>query len=361
MPASRRWPARVPVHRTATAPTTCCVLWPRLCSTWTGERRARGAAQCGAGAPSHGAGWRRVVPPRPLHRHPQTRVPRPLRRRVRGAPSAGAPRREPWRRRVGARLGTRAGRTRRERSCGRIGRQCGGCFTRARAVPCTRPVYGGVRPDRPSAPRGSAPCQPQKGGGRGTVEAAGGLYGPWTRGRTRCCGAGGPRRPQALPAVADPLSPRARATGDERAARFISWHQAWPSSPDPVHPHCAKRRSSFQPGWFRGGEAAACPADPGDLERWCTAPKGHARRMQGHRPAGVRIGPQGPTRMWTLDAPGHHAGRWTVGDLAPYGQAGGPERQPPAVERGTIMRQARSRKKRAVWRADLEKRYCNAP
>jgi hypothetical protein len=38
-----------------------------------------------------------------------------------------------------------------------------------------------------------------------------------------------------------------------------------------------------------------------------------------------------------------------------------PESQQQAVERGKIMRQARSRKKRSVLLADLEKRYCNVP
>ena len=178
-------------------------------------------------------------------------------------------------------------------------------------------------------------------------------------------GVDAPHSPGGWGSPAGPWGPRGPAPGPQ--------HQGGGGPPDgrslahSAHSQAAEKargnRCHLGPSHKKDprGEAAACPADPGDLERWCTAPKGHARRMQGHRPAGVRIGPQGPTRMWTLDAPGHHAGRWTVGDLAPYGQAGGPERQPPAVERGTIMRQARSRKTRSVLLADLEKRYCNAP
>jgi hypothetical protein len=90
-------------------------------------------------------------------------------------------------------------------------------------------------------------------------------------------------------------------------------------------------------------------------------PKGHERRMHGHRHAGVRSVPQGPTLMLALDAHVHHDGLLTVGDLAPYRHARMPESQQQAVERGTIMRQARSRKKRSVLLADLEKRYGNAP
>jgi hypothetical protein len=64
--------------------------------------------------------------------------------------------------------------------------------------------------------------------------------------------------------------------------------------------------------------------------------------------------------MLALDAHGYHDGPFTVDDLAPYGHARVPESQQQAVDRGTIMRQARSRKKRPVLLIDLEKRYLNA-
>ena len=166
---------------------------------------------------------------------------------------------------------------------------------------------------------------------------------------------------QDLQAVDGTLRPSATATGDEREARFISLQQAWQSSTDPVHQHFATMMSSFEPGLFVGGEAADFPADNLDLERWFKGPKGHERRIHGHRHAGVRIVQQGPTLMLALDAHVHHDGPFTVSDLEPYGHARVPESQQQAVERGKIMRQARSRKKRSVLLADLEKRYCNAP
>lgn len=129
---------------------------------------------------------------------------------------------------------------------------------------------------------------------------------------------------QDLPAVEDTLRPSATATGDERAARCISWPQPWQSSPDPVHQHVAKIMSSFAPGLLIGGEAADFPTDKVDLERWCKGPTGHARRMHGHRHAGVRSVQQGPTLMLALDAHVHPDGLLTVGDLAPYGHAGEP-------------------------------------
>jgi hypothetical protein len=165
---------------------------------------------------------------------------------------------------------------------------------------------------------------------------------------------------QDLQAVDDTLRPSATATGDEREARFSSLQQGWQSNTDPVHQHFAKMMSSFEPGVFVGGEAADFPADNLDLERWFKGPKGHERRIHGHRHAGVRIVQQGPTLMLALDAHVHHDGPFTGGDLAPYGHARVPESQQQAVERGKIMRQARSRKKRSVLLADLEKRYCNA-
>jgi hypothetical protein len=169
------------------------------------------------------------------------------------------------------------------------------------------------------------------------------------------------RYAQDLQAVDATLRPSDGVTAEERKAQFLSLQEAWQSSMDPVHQHFAKLMSSFEPGVFVGGEAADFPTDNLDLERWVKGPKGHERRIHGHRHAGVRIVRQGPTLMLALDAHVHHDGVFTVGDLAPYGHARVPESQQQAVERGKIMRQARSRKKRSVLLADLEKRYCNAP
>ena len=166
---------------------------------------------------------------------------------------------------------------------------------------------------------------------------------------------------QDLQAVDGILGPSATATRAEREARFISLQQEWESSADPVEQPFAKMMSGFEPGVFVGGETAEFPADNLDLERWFKGPKGHERRIHGHCHAGVRIVRQGPTLMLALDAHGHHDGPFTVDDLEPYGHARVPESQQQAVDRGKIMRQARSRKKRPVLLTDLEKRYLNAP
>jgi hypothetical protein len=169
------------------------------------------------------------------------------------------------------------------------------------------------------------------------------------------------RYTQDLQAVDTTLKPSEAVTAEERQAQFRSLQEAWQASPDPVQQHVAKMMSSFEPGVFVGGEAADVPTDNVDLERWCKGPKGHARRIHGHRHAGVRLVRQGPTLMLALDAHVHHEGPLTVDDLEPYRLAGVPQSQQEAVERGKIMRQARSRKKRPKLLADLEKRYHNAP
>jgi hypothetical protein len=164
-----------------------------------------------------------------------------------------------------------------------------------------------------------------------------------------------------LQAVDSTLRPSDEVTGQEREGRFILLQEAWQSSADPVHQHFAKLLRSCEPGLFVGGEAAAFPGDNVDLERWFKRPKGHERRIHGRRHAGIRIVQQGPTLMLALDAHVHHDGPFTADDLQPYGHARVPASQQQAVERGKIMRQARSRKKRHELLADLEKRYLNVP
>ena len=162
---------------------------------------------------------------------------------------------------------------------------------------------------------------------------------------------------QDLQAVDRTLRPSDATTGEERKAQFTLRRQEWESSADPMHHHFAKMMRSFESGLFVGGEAADLPADNLDLERWFKRPKGHERRLHGRRHAGVRIVQQGPTLLLALDAHVHHDGPFTVDDLELYSHARVPVSQQQAVERGKIMRKARSRKKRDALLADLEKRY----
>ena len=165
---------------------------------------------------------------------------------------------------------------------------------------------------------------------------------------------------QDLRAVEGILKPNDEATGEERQAQFVSLWQEWEASVDPIHQQFAKVMSSFEPGLFVGGEGADFPEDNVDLERWFKRPKGHERRIHGRRHAGVRLVQQGPTLMLALDAHVHHNGPFTVDDLEPYRHSRVPASQQEAIERGQIMRKARSRKTRHVLLADLEKQYLNS-
>jgi hypothetical protein len=165
---------------------------------------------------------------------------------------------------------------------------------------------------------------------------------------------------QDLRTVESILKPNDEATGEEREAQFVSLWQEWEASVDPIHQQFAKVMSSFEPGLFVGGEGADFPEDNVDLERWFKRPKGHERRIHGRRHAGVRLVQQGPTLMLALDAHVHHHGPFTVDDLEPYRHSRVPASQQEAIERGQIMRKARSRKTRHVLLADLEKQYLNS-
>jgi len=165
---------------------------------------------------------------------------------------------------------------------------------------------------------------------------------------------------QARHAVDGTLRPSATATRAAREAPCSALPQAGQSSADPVAQHCATMRSGFAPGVWGGGETAELPTDHVDVERWVKGPKGPERRIHGPGHAGGRIVRHGPTLMLALDAPVPHDGPLTVDALAPSGHARVPESQQQAVERGKMMRQARSRKQRPVLLADLAQRSLNA-
>jgi hypothetical protein len=99
------------------------------------------------------------------------------------------------------------------------------------------------------------------------------------------------------------------------------------------------------------------PNDNLDLERWFRRPKGHERRIHGHRHAGVRIVQEGPTLLLTLNAHETHPEPFTAAELLPYRHAKDPPDQQEALHRRKIMRKARSRKKRQSLLQELEKRY----
>jgi len=164
---------------------------------------------------------------------------------------------------------------------------------------------------------------------------------------------------EAVRSIAATLDP---ALGDcaARETRFTVLREQLQASADSVRRQMAKVLASFQPGLFAGGDAADLPPDNLDLERWFRNPKGHERRIHGHRHAGVRIVLEGPTLIHALDVHQRHPEPLTVADLLPYRHATPPPSQRQALARRSLMRRARSSKKRPHLLAELEARYQNS-
>ncbi len=126
---------------------------------------------------------------------------------------------------------------------------------------------------------------------------------------------------------------------------------------DPIHAQMAGRMQSFRAGLFAGGDDMDRVQDNLDLERWFRLPKGHERRIHGHRHTGVRIVREGATMMLALDAHVAHPEPFTGNELLLYQSAREPECQRQAIHRHKIMRRARSKTKRPQLLAELERRY----
>jgi hypothetical protein len=160
-------------------------------------------------------------------------------------------------------------------------------------------------------------------------------------------------------AVAATLDPKAPCT--ERQGTFEALRERFTTTPDPTHQQMAKVMTSFAPGLFVGEGLFADIQDNLDLERWFRLPKSHERRIHGHRHAGIRIVLEGPTLVHALDAHAAHPEPFTADDLLPYRTAKEPRCQTEALHRRKTMRKARSKKKRPILLADLERRYRDAP
>ena len=130
---------------------------------------------------------------------------------------------------------------------------------------------------------------------------------------------------------------------------------------DPTHQRMAVVLTSFVAGLFVGEGVFEAIRDNLDPERWFRLPKSHERRIHGHRHAGVRIVQEGPTLVHALDAHLTHPGPFTADDLQPYRTAPEPPCQRDPLQRRKIMRKARSKKKRPILLADLERRYRESP
>jgi hypothetical protein len=116
--------------------------------------------------------------------------------------------------------------------------------------------------------------------------------------------------------IAATLDP-AGGSGAERRQRFDERQARLAASGDLVRLPRAVVRAAFAAGLFAGADVADLPRDNLDLERWFRLPKGHERRIHGHRHAGVRIVQPGAT--WTLvrDAHRGHPEPFAASDRCP--------------------------------------------
>jgi hypothetical protein len=147
----------------------------------------------------------------------------------------------------------------------------------------------------------------------------------------------------------------------QRAAAFEAVRERFYASDDGVRQQMAGVMRGFAPGLFVGGDDPALPRDNLDLERWFRLAKGHERRIHGHRHVGVRLVQDGPTLLPALDAHASHHQLFEVEDLWPYRGAQPPRCQREAIHRRKVMRKARSKKRRSLLLADLERRYLADP
>ena len=156
--------------------------------------------------------------------------------------------------------------------------------------------------------------------------------------------------------VAATLEP-GEGTCADRQEKFEALIDQLHRTEDPIRLHMATVMVSFLAGLFVGEGKFEELRDNLDLERWFRLPKSHERRIHGHRHAGVRIVQDGPTLVLALDAHAAHPGPFTAEELLPYRRAQAPPCQRDALNRRKIMRKARSRKKRPILLAELERRY----
>jgi hypothetical protein len=156
--------------------------------------------------------------------------------------------------------------------------------------------------------------------------------------------------------VAATLEPGGESCED-RQKEFKELIDRFERNEDPIRQHMARLMISFLAGLFVGAGKFEEIKDNLDLERWFRLPKSHERRIHGHRHAGVRIIQDGPTLVLALDAHVAHPGPFTPEELLPYRTAREPPCQREALNRRKVMRKARSKKKRPILLAELERRY----
>jgi prefoldin subunit 5 len=146
--------------------------------------------------------------------------------------------------------------------------------------------------------------------------------------------------------VAETLDAKS-GTLEQRKEKYEQLHQAYQGKEGEFYERLAKVMVAWVAGLFLKvelKEGDKSPVDNLELERFFRNPKGHERRIHGHKHAGVRIVQEGPTLLMALDAHLEHQGPFTAGELLPYRHARVPRDQQEAIDRRKVMRKARSKK-----------------
>jgi hypothetical protein len=156
--------------------------------------------------------------------------------------------------------------------------------------------------------------------------------------------------------IAATLDP-SKGSSKQRKRRFQQLRRRLKRRSDPVRMQMAAVMAAFMVGLFAGPEVAEDVQDNLELERWFRLPKGHERRIHGRKHAGVRLVQEGATLMPVLDAHKDRERPYRAEQLLDYRQAHPPQEEQEAGRRRKTMRQARSKKRRPVLLAELERRY----
>jgi len=146
--------------------------------------------------------------------------------------------------------------------------------------------------------------------------------------------------------VAATLDPKT-GSRSRRRQRFIRLQEKFSRSKVASQKQLSKRMASWVAGLFVCVTLGRnVPWDNLDLERFFRLPKGHERRIHGHKHVGMRVVREGATLLLTLDAHRDHAGLFTAQELVRYAKHPEPSDQQETRLRHQIMRRAASTKLR---------------
>ena len=153
--------------------------------------------------------------------------------------------------------------------------------------------------------------------------------------------------------VAATLDPKTGSLA-RRRRRFARLQEKYSRSAVPSQKQLSKQMASWIVGMFVV-VVAKVPYDNLDLERFFRIPKGHERRIHGHKHVGMRVVREGATLLPTLDVHHQRAELFTAEQLLPYRNHPIPVDQIEAQHRHQVMRRAASTKQRPELLQELNK------